>query len=69
MPYIPATETSVVALDCEMVELDKWSEGLGRVSIVNYDGAILLDKYVEPPKGRFVTNFRTWVSGVTQEKV
>jgi len=56
----------VVAVDCEMVEVDRWGEGLARVSIVNYFGVILLDKYVIPECHQ-VTNYRTWVSGVTPQ--
>lgn len=33
-----------------------------RVSVVNYNGHVLYDKYVKP-LGR-VTDYRTWVSGV-----
>jgi len=47
-----------------MVEVDRWGEGLARCSIVNYHGHILMDKYVIP-EGHMVTNYRTWVSGVT----
>jgi hypothetical protein len=36
---------------------------LFRVSIVNYNGQVLYDEYVKP-EGR-ITNFRTWVSGVS----
>jgi RNA exonuclease 4 len=46
-----------------MVETDRWGEGLARVSIVNYYGQILMDKFVIP-EGT-VTNYRTWVSGVS----
>ena len=46
-----------------MVEVDKFSDGLARVSIVNYNGHVLYDQYVKP-EGK-ITNFRTWVSGVT----
>jgi hypothetical protein len=66
-----------VALDCEMVEVDRFGEGLARysiidmfnndiyyrVSIVNYNGHVLYDHFVKP-EGQ-ITNFRTWVSGVT----
>jgi RNA exonuclease 4 len=52
-----------VAVDCEMVETDKWGEALARVSIINYNGNVLLDKFVIPEGN--VTNYRTWVSGVT----
>jgi hypothetical protein len=47
-PSVFSGETPVVAIDCEMVEVDRWGEGLARVSIVNYHGAVLLDKYVIP---------------------
>jgi len=56
-------ETPVVAVDCEMVETDRWGEGLARCSIVNANGHILMDKFVIPEGS--VTNYRTWVSGVT----
>jgi len=56
-------ETEVVAVDCEMVEIDRNSDGLARVSIVNYNGQVLYDEYVRP-EGR-ITNFRTWVSGIS----
>lgn len=45
-----------------MVEVDRCSDGLARVSIVNYNGHVLYDEFVKP-EGR-ITNFRTWVSGV-----
>jgi len=45
-----------------MVEVDHTSDGLARVSIVNYNGQILLDTFVRP-KGT-ITNYRSWVSGV-----
>jgi RNA exonuclease 4 len=54
--------TPIVALDCEMVEVDDHSDGLARVSIVNYNGQVLLDTFVRP-KGK-ITNYRSWVSGV-----
>ncbi|CDW84774.1 interferon-stimulated gene 20 kda protein [Stylonychia lemnae] len=56
-------DTPIVSIDCEMVEVDKFSDGLARVSIVNYNGHILYDQYVKP-EGR-ITNYRTWVSGIT----
>jgi RNA exonuclease 4 len=52
-----------------MVELDRWSEGLARVSIVNYNGVVLMDRFVMPPVGTYVTNYRTWVSGVTPDRL
>ena len=56
-------ETPVIALDCEMVGVQGNSDALARVSIVNYNGHVLMDKYVIPEKR--ITDFRTWVSGVS----
>ena len=64
---VSCEDTPIVALDCEMVETDRWGEGLARISIVNYYGHVLLDKYVIPEGN--VTNYRTWVSGVTPQKL
>jgi len=61
-------ETKIVAVDCEMVEVDRFSEGLARVSIVNYNGNVLMDKFVIP-EGDMITNYRTWVSGITPQKL
>ena len=51
-----------MAIDCEMVQVDRHSDALARVSIVNYNGHVLLDAYVMP-EGK-VTDYRTWVSGI-----
>jgi RNA exonuclease 4 len=54
-----------VAMDCEMVGVG--SEGrksaLARVSITDWSGGVILDTFVKCPSR--VTDFRTWVSGVT----
>jgi RNA exonuclease 4 len=54
-----------VAMDCEMVGVG--SEGrksaLARVSITDWNGQVILDTFVKCPSR--VTDFRTWVSGVT----
>jgi RNA exonuclease 4 len=54
-----------VAIDCEMVGVGPGGidSALARVSIVNYHGVVLLDKYVKP--GEKVTDLRTKVSGIT----
>jgi RNA exonuclease 4 len=54
-----------VALDCEMVGtgVGGTTSVLARVSLVDWHGAVLLDTYVKVPDR--VTDFRTWVSGVT----
>ncbi|GAN03185.1 exonuclease [Mucor ambiguus] len=53
-----------VAIDCEMVGVgpDGIDSALARVSIVNYNGAVLLDCYVKPQEK--VTDYRTHVSGI-----
>jgi len=56
-------DTNVLSLDCEMVGVDGYYEGLARISIINYNGHVLYDTFVKP-SGK-VTDFRTWVSGVT----
>nr|CDI52289.1 related to REX4-strong similarity to X.laevis XPMC2 protein [Melanopsichium pennsylvanicum 4] len=55
---------SYLAIDCEMVGVgDKGSESvLARVSIVNFHGATIMDRFVRPQEK--VTDYRTWVSGV-----
>ncbi|CAO3694797.1 unnamed protein product [Rhizopus microsporus] len=53
-----------VAIDCEMVGVgpDGEDSALARVTIVNYNGAVLLDAYVKPLEK--VTDYRTHVSGI-----
>lgn len=53
-----------LAIDCEMVGVgEKGSESiLARVSIVNFHGATIMDRFVKPQEK--VTDYRTWVSGV-----
>jgi len=54
-----------VALDCEMVGVGQGGNRsvLARVSIVDSDGAVLLDTFVRPTE--FVTDFRTHITGIT----
>ncbi|TPX66146.1 hypothetical protein SpCBS45565_g04643 [Spizellomyces sp. 'palustris'] len=56
-----------IAMDCEMVGVgqDGTQSVLARVSLVNFHGHTLLDKYVLPQEE--VTDYRTWVSGITAE--
>eukprot|EP00163_Fabomonas_tropica_P011449 TRINITY_DN2215_c0_g1_i4.p1 TRINITY_DN2215_c0_g1~~TRINITY_DN2215_c0_g1_i4.p1 ORF type:complete len:181 (-),score=43.63 TRINITY_DN2215_c0_g1_i4:67-609(-) len=51
-------------MDCEMVGVgpDGSTSALARVSIVNYEGDVILDTYCRP--GERVTDFRTFVSGI-----
>ncbi|BFZ10761.1 hypothetical protein BsWGS_13800 [Bradybaena similaris] len=59
--------TNCVAMDCEMVGVGPQGQDsiLARVSIVNHFGVCLYDKFVQPREK--VTDFRTYVSGVTPE--
>ncbi|CAG8529310.1 10316_t:CDS:2 [Funneliformis mosseae] len=54
-----------VAIDCEMVGVGPGGiqSALAKVTIVNYYGVIILDKYVRPIER--VTDFRTEISGIT----
>ena len=56
--------TRIVAMDCEMVGtgFDATTSVLARVSIVNYFGHCVYDKFVKPIEE--VTDYRTAVSGV-----
>jgi RNA exonuclease 4 len=58
-----------IALDCEMVGIgpDGTKSALARVSIVNWDGAVVLDTFVRVPER--VTDFRTKVSGVRAKDI
>ncbi|CAG8525094.1 5404_t:CDS:2, partial [Acaulospora colombiana] len=54
-----------IAVDCEMVGVGKNGKTsmLARVSIVNYRGETLLDKFVKPTEE--VIDYRTPCSGIT----
>ncbi|KAG7320977.1 hypothetical protein KOW79_015392 [Hemibagrus wyckioides] len=56
--------TRAIAMDCEMVGVGPGGEEsiLARVSIVNYFGKCVYDKYVKPTEK--VTDYRTAVSGI-----
>lgn len=56
--------TRAVAMDCEMVGVGPGGEEsmLARVSIVNYFGKCVYDKFVKPTEK--VTDYRTAVSGI-----
>lgn len=61
-----ARSGNYVAIDCEFVGVAPRQESaLARVSVVNYYGVTYLDVYVKPD-GQ-VTDWRTPISGVTQE--
>ncbi|KAG9290537.1 hypothetical protein G9A89_020907 [Geosiphon pyriformis] len=56
-----------IAMDCEMVGVgpDGIESALARVSIVNFHGTVILDKYVRPLER--ITDFRTSISGITPD--
>jgi RNA exonuclease 4 len=56
-----------IALDCEMVGVGYggYQSALARVSVVDWDGHVLLDEYVQPDEP--VTDYRTFVSGITPQ--
>jgi len=58
-----------LAIDCEMVGIGLKGKisALARVSIVNWNGETVLDAFVKVPTK--VTDFRTWVSGVTAKDI
>lgn len=57
------------ALDCEMVGIgiDGKESALARVSVTDWDGNAVYDKFVQVPDR--VTDFRTWVSGVRAKDI
>ncbi|CAG8656221.1 6114_t:CDS:2 [Paraglomus brasilianum] len=56
-----------IAIDCEMVGVgfEGQRSALARVSIVNYNGVVIYDKYVRPMER--ITDFRTEISGITSK--
>lgn len=58
-----------IAIDCEMVGIgiDGKKSALARVSVVDYEGKLLLDTHVRVPER--VTDFRTHVSGVRPKDI
>lgn len=55
--------TPVLAIDCEMVGTDGNCSSIARVSLVNYNGYPVYDKFVRPDAR--ITDYRTWVSGIS----
>jgi len=62
-------EGRYVALDCEFVGVGPggYESALARVSLVDYNNAILLDTYVKVDEP--VTDYRTFVSGIKEEHI
>ena len=58
---------SVLAMDCEMCKVEGDEMALTRVSLVEWDGNILLDELVKPDKP--ITDYLTPYSGITPAKL
>lgn len=55
----------VLAIDCEMVKTSETDFDLARISIVAWDGSVVLDELVKPDKP--ITDYVTRFSGITEE--
>lgn len=64
VPHPRASVTPIIALDCEMVGIGPsgFTSMLARISIVNFNGEVLYDKFVLPTDT--VTDYRTHASGI-----
>lgn len=58
---------SVLAMDCEMCKVEGDEMALTRVSLVEWDGNIVLDELVKPDK--LITDYLTPYSGITPAKL
>ena len=60
-------QAQYVALDCEMVGVGAkgYQSVIARVTLVDWIGNILLDEFIRPSQE--VTDYRTFVSGITKE--
>jgi RNA exonuclease 4 len=58
-------QANYVAMDCEMVGVgfNGKKSTLARVTLVNWDGDVLYDQFIQPSET--VTDYRTFVSGIT----
>ncbi|CAG8496059.1 13287_t:CDS:2 [Ambispora leptoticha] len=64
-----ANQQNILAIDCEMVGVGKNGKksALARVSVVDFEGNVVIDTFVKPDQ--VVTDYRTFVSGVTKESL
>eukprot|EP00538_Stauroneis_constricta_P013319 CAMPEP_0119546624 /NCGR_PEP_ID=MMETSP1352-20130426/961_1 /TAXON_ID=265584 /ORGANISM="Stauroneis constricta, Strain CCMP1120" /LENGTH=333 /DNA_ID=CAMNT_0007591345 /DNA_START=234 /DNA_END=1235 /DNA_ORIENTATION=+ len=62
-----ADKARYVAMDCEMVGVGPrgYQSMLARVTCIGWDGNVLLDEFVKPTQP--VTNYRTHISGITEQ--
>lgn len=57
-------EPRVLALDCEFCQSRSGSQ-LARISVVDYDGAVVYDEYVKPKEE--IVDYKTKFSGITED--
>ncbi|KAL8692844.1 MAG: hypothetical protein Q9224_003877, partial [Gallowayella concinna] len=62
-----AAGRTVLAMDCEMCTVDGGDPALTRISLVSWDGEIVMDELVKPDKP--IINYLTQYSGITPEKM
>ncbi|KAI4240400.1 MAG: hypothetical protein LQ352_007642 [Teloschistes flavicans] len=55
------------AMDCEMCKVEGDTMALTRISLVNWDGNVVMDELVKPEKP--ITDYLTRFSGITAEKL
>lgn len=62
-------EKNLVAMDCEMVGVGTGGtrSALARVSIVDSEGVVLMDRFVKPDEP--ITDYRTHITGITAERL
>ncbi|KAL8798083.1 MAG: hypothetical protein Q9182_006973 [Xanthomendoza sp. 2 TL-2023] len=58
---------TVLAMDCEMCTVDGGDPALTRISLVSWDGEIVMDELVKPDKP--IIDYLTQYSGITMEKM
>ncbi|KAL8991946.1 MAG: hypothetical protein Q9169_007511, partial [Polycauliona sp. 2 TL-2023] len=58
---------SVLAMDCEMCTVQGGEAALTRISLINWDGEIIMDELVKPDKP--IIDYLTRFSGITPEKM
>ena len=62
-------QAKYVALDCEMVGVGMrgTKSSLARVTLVNWTGDVIYDEFIQQEE--IVTDYRTFVSGITAEDI